>query len=91
MNMASIINAKVSFFGFGSRTALGKTGHLFLAIALADSPFCLPCSYFLSPLFLDYTIMSLYATLNPFWNKVETKLINLQVNLILIEAQCGVY
>lgn len=35
--------------------------------------------------------MSLYATLNPFWSKVETKLINLQVNLILIEAQCGVY
>lgn len=91
MNMASIINAKVSFFGVGNRTALGKTGHLFLAIVLADSPFCLPCSYFISPLFLNYTIMSLHATLNPFWNKVETKLINLQVNLILIEAQCGVY
>lgn len=35
--------------------------------------------------------MSLHTTFSPFWNKVETKLINLQVNLILIETECGVY
>lgn len=35
--------------------------------------------------------MPLYTTLNPFGNKVETKLINLQVNLILIETQCDAY
>lgn len=77
--------------GVGNRTALGKTGHLFLAIALAWLPFLPTLFLFFSPLFLNYTIMSLHTTFSPFWNKVETKLINLQVNLILIETECGVY